>query len=240
MNITEVIVTEAKIPLEGYKTLLGIPATKIKDLLAAPFADGDKAYRGVPGGADLTDINTGHMIERITDVFGPRGLGWMLEYKPEDMVIIGEGKRVTAHLKYAEFKYLLIEPDGQKIVVSIPVSGASTNDFTYAEEGARTSALGAGLKSLCFQLPLYKGYLDHHNAKTVKAPSGNGSEEQIPEDRTKEAFASWALSTYGLSGKQTKLILMNAGVKTYDWKKWDQYQKIVIEGAEAAREVAPA
>jgi hypothetical protein len=165
-------------------TLTGFPVPKIAEKLAEPLDP--RAYKGVPGGADLTDINTGYMIERATQVFGLRGLGWKLEYSPEAMQFIGlgEGKRVTAHLKYAMFSFALVDERGEALWFPIVTSGASTNEFAYAEEGARTAAIGAALKSLCFQLPVYKGLLDHHNAAKMLAEasnagtqgSGNGSQ----------------------------------------------------------------
>jgi hypothetical protein len=154
-------------------TLTGMPVSQIVEKLAEPFEP--QAYKGVPGGADLTDINTGYMIERATQVFGLRGLGWKLEYSPEAMVFIGlgEGKRVTAHLKYAVFSYALVNERGEINWYPIITGAANTNDYAYAEEGARTAAIGAALKSLCFQLPVYKGQLDHHNAGKLL---GNGSQ----------------------------------------------------------------
>ena len=165
-------------------TLTGVPVSQIVEKLAEPFDP--QAYKGVPGGADLTDINTGYMIERATQVFGLRGLGWKLEYSPENMVFIGlgEGKRVTAHLKYAVFSYALVNEQGEVCWYPIITGAANTNDFAYAEEGARTAAIGAALKSLCFQLPVYKGQLDHHNAGKLLGsgsqpggvlPGGNGN-----------------------------------------------------------------
>jgi hypothetical protein len=161
-------------------TLTGVPVSQIAERLALPFEP--QAYKGVPGGADLTDINTGYMIERATAVFGLRGLGWKLEYSPENMVFIGlgEGKRITAHLKYAIFSYALANELAEISWNPIITGGANTNDFAYAEEGARTAAIGAALKSLCFQLPVYKGQLDHHNAHLLLGfsaqPGGNGDE----------------------------------------------------------------
>jgi hypothetical protein len=161
-------------------TLTGVPVSQIVEKLAEPFEP--RAYKGVPGGADLTDINTGYMIERATQVFGLRGLGWKLEYSPENMVFIGlgEGKRITAHLKYAVFSYALVNEQEGICWYPIITGAANTNDFAYAEEGARTAAIGAALKSLCFQLPVYKGQLDHHNASQLLAggaqPGGNGSD----------------------------------------------------------------
>lgn len=160
-------------------TMTGIPVEEIVAHLAEPFEP--QAYKGVPGGADLTDINTGYMIERATQVFGLRGLGWKLEYSPTDLVFIGlgEGKRVTAHLKYAVFSYALVDEEGEIHWYPIITGGASANELPYAEEGARTAAIGAALKSLCFQLPVYKGQLDHHNAGRIhaegKPAAGNGS-----------------------------------------------------------------
>jgi hypothetical protein len=162
-------------------TLTGVPVSQIVEKLAEPFDP--QAYKGVPGGADLTDINTGYMIERATQVFGLRGLGWKLEYSPENLVFIGlgEGKRVTAHLKYAVFSYALVNEQGEICWYPIITGAANTNDFAYAEEGARTAAIGAALKSLCFQLPVYKGQLDHHNAGkllgsgTQPGSNGNGN-----------------------------------------------------------------
>jgi hypothetical protein len=160
-------------------TLTGVPVSQIMEKLAEPFDP--QAYKGVPGGADLTDINTGYMIERATQIFGLRGLGWKLEYSPENLVFIGlgEGKRVTAHLKYAVFSYALVNEQGEICWYPIITGAANTNDFAYAEEGARTAAIGAALKSLCFQLPVYKGQLDHHNAGKLLGggtqPGGNGN-----------------------------------------------------------------
>src|SRR5512136_2478298 len=165
-------------------TLTGVPVSQIVEKLAEPFDP--QAYKGVPGGADLTDINTGYMLERATEVFGLRGYGWKLDYDPENMVFIGlgDGKRITAHLKYAIFSYALVDERGYISWFPIITGGASINDFTYAEEGARTAAIGAALKSLCFQLPVYKGQLDHHNAHLLLGfsaqPGGHGNGPEPP------------------------------------------------------------
>ncbi len=68
------------------KTLTGVPANEVPAKLAELFED-KKAYKGVPGGANLTDINTGFMIERATQVFGLRGLGWRLDYQSEHLEV---------------------------------------------------------------------------------------------------------------------------------------------------------
>jgi hypothetical protein len=157
--------------IQTWKTASGVAMEKIAALLAEIFADADKAYKAVPGGADLTDINTGHMIERVTQVFGIKGFGWNFRWAPDDLVFIGDlagaSARCTAHLKNAVFSYCLLDEAGAEHWFEIQTSGMNTNSALYAEEGARTTALGAALKGLCFQLPIYKGYLDHHNAQAV-------------------------------------------------------------------------
>lgn len=161
-------------------TFTGIPAAEIPSRLAEPFDD-PKAYKGVPGGADLTDINTGHMLERITQVFGPKGLGWNFRFDKDDLEVVKpDEKRVMARLRYAVFQYTLFSADGQAHNFEIATSGANTNILEYAEEGARTSALGAAIKGLCFQLPVYKGLLDHHNAGKFAAAGGNGKAPGSP------------------------------------------------------------
>lgn len=155
----------------SWRTLGNQTADQIPQLLAQIFED-PKAYKGVPGGADLTDINTGHMIERVTQVFGPKAMGWNFTWEPQDMRIVGDigaNGRVMAHLVNAVFSYALLDEGGDLHWFTIQTSGMNQNSAQYAEEGARTSALGAALKGLCFQIPVYKGLLDHHNAAAVLA-----------------------------------------------------------------------
>ena len=175
-------------------TFTGIPAGEIPARLAVPFDD-PRAYKGVPGGVDLTDISTGHMLERITQVFGPKGLGWNFLFDKEDVEIGSPvDKRVLVRLKYALFQYILFGAEGQPQVFEIVTSGSNTNSLEYAEEGARTSALGAAIKGLCFQLPVYKGLLDHHNVEqylaggATKQPSG-GSETSTGNGKVRSAAA---------------------------------------------------
>ena len=85
------------VKINKLQTLAGVAYSEIANRLKEPFEA--SAYKGVPGGADLTDINTSYMIERLTEVFGLRGFGWNLEYQPEHLVTEGDGKRVRRHLK---------------------------------------------------------------------------------------------------------------------------------------------
>lgn len=168
------------------QTFTGIPAAEIPARLAEPFDD-PKAYKGIPGGADLTDINTGHMLERITQVFGPKGLGWNFQFNKDDLEVVHpDEKRVMARLRYAVFQFTLFGADGQPHTFEIGTSGANTNLLEYAEEGARTSALGSAVKGLCFQLPVYKGQLDHHNAGKFTA---DGAGKKAPSSAPRASAA---------------------------------------------------
>ncbi len=159
-------------------TFTGVPVDQIFSRLAEPFDE--RAYRQVPGGANLTDINTGYMIERATQIFGPRGLGWGLEYGREDMEVTesGDRGRVTAHLKHAVFWYALKNEQGSLRRIDIVVSAANSNKAEYAEEGARTSAIGAGLKVLGFQNPLYKNIFDAATGEERPARRQNRAQQQ--------------------------------------------------------------
>ena len=173
------------------KTFNGLPASDIPARLAEPFDD-PKAYKGVPGGADLTDISTGHMLERITQVFGPKGIGWNFVFDPADLELVNPGeKRVMARLRYAVFAYTLYSEAGEAHTFEIGCSGVNSNAVEYAEEGARTSALGSAIKGLCFQLPVYKGQLDHHNAGKVIAGT-NGKSAAAPKPAAKDATSAKA------------------------------------------------
>ena len=155
--------------LNEYKTMAGITADQIRPLLAEPFRD-PKAYKRVDGtGADLTDINTGHMISRVNDIFGPKGIGWNLVFDRDDLELIGDGgKRILARLKFAEFVYFLTNGGDERLEIRIPTSGANQNTPQYAEEGAKTVALGTALKGLGFQEDVYMGHLNHRNAGSYK------------------------------------------------------------------------
>jgi hypothetical protein len=160
--------------LQDYTTQAGTPASEIRARLADPFDD-PKAYKKVEGtGADLTDINTGHMLQRLNDVFGMKGLGWNLLYDRDDIEAGDGGSRILVRLKYAEFVFWLHHGDGDKVEeIRIPTSGANFNTPQYAEEGAKTVALGTALKGLGFQEAVYTGHLNHRNAGSYrrKAPS---------------------------------------------------------------------
>ena len=149
--------------LDKHRTLTGFTLKQVAEELQKPLEA--KAYKGVPGGADLTDIGTAWMIEALDRVFGPAGLGWRLTYNPQEMFVVFGEKRPTAYLRSATFSYRLVEQGGKDVWVEIQTNGGSQNsEVGYALKGAVTSALGEAVSQLLWQLDVYKGKLTHHNA----------------------------------------------------------------------------
>ena len=176
-----------------YKTVTGVSLEDIPARMQELFSD-QRAYRGVPGAADLTDINTGFTLQRVTEVFGLKGFGWNFTWNPTDLEIVQlNGDRVLARLRYALFQYRLVDEKGESYWIDIPTAGANENKAVYAEEGARTSAMGAALKGLTFQLPVYQGLYNHHNAageqKRSAAPAP-AVKKPAPETAQKPAHGS--------------------------------------------------
>lgn len=167
-------------------TWTGISVDNITEELSVPFDAG--GYKPIPSGANLTDINTGYMLERTLKVFGPKGLGWGLEYDASDLEYQGDGKRVLAIMKKAIFWYKLYDSmSGTEMMkCEIPCSGAHQNEYAYAAEGARTSALGGALKGLGFQLPLYKGMWDTPAARTEARNSQQRQQSSAKLDASPE------------------------------------------------------
>ena len=174
--------------LQDYTTQAGTPASEIRARLAEPFDD-PKAYKKVEGtGADLTDINTGHMLQRLNDIFGMKGLGWNLLYERDDIEAGDGGSRILVRLKYAEFVFWLHNGDEEHVEeIRIPTSGANFNTPQYAEEGAKTVALGTALKGLGFQEAVYTGHLNHRNAGSYRRKASSSTKKSSSKKRKKKA-----------------------------------------------------
>ena len=137
-------------------------------------------------GKSLTDISPAYLLELVTKVFGPIGIGWYYDYDPDKVTLELVSRpskndpgrmQWNAHIKYLTVRYLYYEEgkDGQpgRPYVSEPIisNGHSENVAEgYALRGAITNAIGAAFQKLLFQLDVYKGTLDHNNAtKRYKA-----------------------------------------------------------------------
>ena len=137
------------------------------------------AYKEVPGGAGLTDIDPGYMKQVLNIVFGLCGIGWGYHYDPNDLKVEvgvkstskGDKPAVYATLAQLTFWYKLVGTDPtQELTITIPASGASDNsNAAYAMKGAVTSAIGNAVSLIGFQESVYLGKRDHNTVRRGKA-----------------------------------------------------------------------
>lgn len=184
------------------KTLAGIPiqevSTKLGELLHP------NAYKAVGGGgADLTDINPAYLTKVANEVFGLCGYGWKISFDPNDMQVTSETKTNSKGKEYVDYTATLnlltlvyaLQMDNGDIIwsESIPANGSNSNtDIGYAMRGALTNAIGAAFAKLGWQLPVYMGVVNHHNAASLwekKYGNGkpqNGGEKKPAAEQTKK------------------------------------------------------
>lgn len=160
------------INLKDMTTLTGLSWDEAKDELKALLPD--VAYKPVPGGADLTDINPGFMIERLTDIFGPVGAGWGYDYDVESLDIYPENRESSKGRQYRA--YVTIIKKG--VVWYVLTNGKEAHRFTvvsngggdndrpeWSLNGAVTTLISGGVKRLCWQIKVHQGLVTHHNIK---------------------------------------------------------------------------
>lgn len=226
--------------LEQLKTLTGVPAGQIAERLMVPFAD-PQAYKEIRGGAagaaGLTDIETAWMLERANEVFGPFGLGWVLDWQVDDVVSLGEG-RITVYVKRAEFRFTLLDGEGHERVVVCPTTGGSTNEPAYALKGMETSCIGNALSKLRFQEDVYKGRLSHRNAAQVLKGNGRqarGVAAKAIEGQEPDASADPGTDIEIGMGKHAGKKLSEIGLEAVRW-----YAHVMRPTNEAARRLQVA
>jgi hypothetical protein len=163
-----------------------------------------RAYKAVPGAAGLTDIDPSYLTQVATSVFGLCGLGWKYEYDPASLNVTcmeqttksGSVRTVyDALLAMLTVQFRYIDEAGEvHWSEPIPANGGSENDQRgFAVRGALTNAIGAAFAKLCWQLPVYQGKIDHHNAaemykkaKQSKAGENGGSEGSSAEEKIEQ------------------------------------------------------
>jgi hypothetical protein len=145
-------------------------ATKLDAQLPA------EAYKPVPGGADLTDIDPNWMRHTLNEVFGLCGYGWGYNFHPTHIEYhneVRDGKRgdrtvIVAILKHLEFWYRLNLGEVAE-VFKIPATGNSENStHAYALKGALTNAIGNAVSNIGFQQAVYLGKRDHRTVRAGK------------------------------------------------------------------------
>jgi hypothetical protein len=136
-----------------------------------------QAYTKVSGaGADLTDISPAYLNEKVTEIFGPCGIGWFYQIERDHQRISlveraysgGGGTYETweASVDMLQLFYRFYDGEGNLNVSEAIISNGYSDNKNrgYALRGAITNAIGAGFAKLLWQLPVYKGIVDHKNA----------------------------------------------------------------------------
>jgi hypothetical protein len=193
-------IVKTKLPID-VSTLTGLSwadaVAKLTEVLPI------EAYKGIPGGAGLTDINPAFLREYLTVVFGPVGIGWHFKYYPNDLVVEDTGKSGMGqyHATVTNlFLWVRLVLNGEIVVVEIPAVGASKNsNFDYAANGAITSAISKAASQLLWQLNVYKGILSHENVaaalEAVRAQEDLEDAEAVDGDELMDDAAVAALLT---------------------------------------------
>ncbi|MEP0805835.1 MAG: hypothetical protein HRF47_10110 [Chloroflexota bacterium] len=173
--------------IQNYKTLTGLTFEELTQKLDEELPP--DAYKPVPGGADLTDIDPNHMRKILNQVFGMCGIGWGYSYEPADLTIRcevrktrdGKDRRVfIASLKRIRFWYKLTG-SATTFVCDVYASGGSENDVeAYAMSGAITNALGKAVSNLGFQESVYLGKRSHHNVRKPKKTAAKPAAPRTP------------------------------------------------------------
>ncbi len=154
------------------KTLTGIAIADLPVRLDEELPP--EAYKAVPGGADLTDIDPNHMTRVLNQVFGLCGIGWGYEFDPQQVELHFADKNAMAAVRSLTFWFKMVDEQGGAQTFSIPSTGGSDNrTAAYALKGAITSAIGQAASKLGFQESVYLGKRDH---RTVNGKGGSGSD----------------------------------------------------------------
>lgn len=119
-----------------------------------------KDFKSLPGPAKLTTVSASATAQRLTAIFGPHGIGWGVEYGAGDVSYWMDGDKANAVIKHAIFWFVWPNHEGVNTRYEVHVSGYDKsadkmNGLRYALEGARTTCISNGAKSLLFQAHLW-------------------------------------------------------------------------------------
>ena len=127
-----------------------------KGRLLEAFAD--RAYKGIPGGANLTTLNAADIIERMHYVFGHGNFA--IEGVHTHVMVESEGQSRF----FSVSGEAVIYGDDGRVRFSFPYSGLGKldcRDLEYEVKGAHTAYLNKALfVNLLIGLPMYKGLID--------------------------------------------------------------------------------
>lgn len=170
-------------------TLRGYDYQQILHLLISPLAS--NAYKVHQSKSYLTQIDAAHTRERLTKIFGLNGIGWGIDWQPEQTKTF-ETKTSTGKARYhfviekAEFWYIVVI-DGANQKITIPVTGYSDNDNPGdAMSGATTSLISTGAKALLFQIDIYKSQSPGDSLPKTENPTD--TEKKIEDSEKKKRW----------------------------------------------------
>ena len=182
------------------KTLTGMTLEEVAVRLDEQLPQ--DAYKPVPGGADLTDIDPNFMRKVLNEVFGVCGYGWGYDYDAStirsrtDVRTNSRGKEYTViivTLSFLNFWYKLRDGD-DLVVCHVPATGSSENsNDAYALKGALTNAIGNAVSNIGFQQSVYLGKRDHRSVKKSRATQRKRKPAQkkaAPKTRAKKGSPS--------------------------------------------------
>ena len=170
------------------RTLNNFPINELSTLLDQPLPP--QAYKALPGGAGLTDIDASWQRRAFNKIFGVYGLGWGFEFEAKDLelrheeVVTAKGSRVTPFARvYGRFWIAVKNDAGEVSKISFPVTGANgnqTGNEGYSMKGAITNAIGFGASMIGWQESVYLGARSHSN--TEGFAEGKGYSDVEPNE----------------------------------------------------------
>lgn len=173
--------------------------TKIWDALAKTNPEHTKGFKRA-GGFSGTAVKPIYCDQRMTEQFGPCGLGWGIE-KPE-FQLVSAGNEILVYCTVAVWhgnKDCLVYGVGGDKVMSAGSNGARTSDEAF--KMAFTDAIGNAMKHLGMSADIHMGMFD--DQKYVRELKEEFSQPAKPEqpkpDQKPKTF--WEFDSYALTFK---------------------------------------
>lgn len=132
-----------------------------------------EAQSKIKGGrlAGMTDIKPMWRIEKLTDTFGPVGIGWYTETTKKEIIEGANGEKIATvdillYVKIGDEWSKGIEGSGGSLFVAKEKNGLYTSDECF--KMAYTDALSVACKMLGMGASVYWGDSKYYQAKTVE------------------------------------------------------------------------
>jgi len=153
----------------------------------------ENAQKAITGGrlSGMTDINPQWRIEKLTEMFGPCGIGWKVK-TINKWIEEGANNEKAAFMDIELYVKVdgewseAIEGTGGASFVSKEKNGMYTSDECY--KMAKTDALSVACKMLGIGSDIYRGYNDSskYSNNNNKGKSGNTGNTSTPKEQTED------------------------------------------------------